>query len=171
GPGCANDYPAWSPDGRRIAFIHADDTDADGNPINAQVWVMNADGSNAHALTTDADPKSEVPDWSPDGERIAYSSGQIGSEGIWVMNADGSHRHQLTGCSSTDAAPCAGGDDFGPTWSPDGRSIAFLRDFGAFNGDRPVMVMRADGSHVHRITAPGTIALVPAWQPRGAGDQ
>jgi Tol biopolymer transport system component len=169
GPGCFNDYPAWSPDGRRIAFIHADDTDADGNPVNEQVWVMNADGSARHALTSGPDPKDQVPDWSPDGRHIAYESGSFGSGGIWVMDADGSHARQLTGCTSGQAAPCAAGDDFAPTWSPDGRHIAFARDFQAVGGDRPIMVMRSDGSDVHRITPAGEIAFAPAWQPRGGG--
>jgi hypothetical protein len=86
--GCYNDYPAWSPDGRQIVFIHADDVDANGNAINAQVWVMNVDGSNQRPLTTDAAPKDQVPDWSPDGSMIAYSSGAAQSEGIDTIYLD-----------------------------------------------------------------------------------
>ena len=97
-PGCSNDYPAWSPDGRSIVFIHTDDYDANDRPINSQVWVMNADGSKPHALTTDSPMKDQVPDWSPDGSQIAYASGAVDSEGIWVMNADGSKPHQISGC-------------------------------------------------------------------------
>ena len=167
GAGCFNDYPAWSPDGSKIAFIHADDTDADGNPVNEQVWVMQSNGTGAHALTSAAVPHDQVPDWSPDGRRIAFSGGPFGSEGIWVMNADGSHQVQLTGCAASDPQPCATGDDFGPTWSPNGQKIAFIRDFQPLGvPDRPVMVMNANGTGVHRITAEGVIALVPAWQPR-----
>ena len=69
-PGCSNDYPAWSPDGRSIVFIHTDDYDAKENAVNAQVWVMDADGGNQHALTTDSvdegpGPRLE-PRWLPD---------------------------------------------------------------------------------------------------------
>jgi len=164
---CFNDYPVWSPDGKKIAFIHGERFDADGNPLDEQVWVMNADGSNKQQLTTDAPFKDQVPDWSPDGTKIAYASGP---SGIWVMNADGSNQHQLTGCGAADPVPCATGDDFGPAWSPDGTKIAFLRGFQALGtNSRPIYVMNADGTGQHQLT-PGTrIAAVPTWQARGVG--
>ena len=152
--GCSNDYPAWSPDGRRIVFIHATDADKDGNPVDEQVWVMNADGSHKVQLTSGAAPHDQVPDWSPDGKRIAYEEGAVGSGRIWVMNADGSHKTKLT---------FGAGDDFGAAWSPDGRQIAFVRDFG--NGDRPVFVMNADGSGQHQLTPGKPKQFVPGWQP------
>ncbi|MBI2764094.1 MAG: PD40 domain-containing protein [Chloroflexi bacterium] len=167
-PDCFSDYPVWSPDGTKIAFTHGDGFDADDNPVNEQVWVMNADGSNAHALTSGAFPKDQVPDWSPDGSRIAYASGQFGSEGIWTMNADGSNQQQLTGCSATDPTPCSAGDDWGTAWSPDGSKIAFLRDLTSLGiPDRPIYVMNADGSNPTRITPTPALRGVPAWQPRG----
>ena len=46
---CINDFPAWSPNGRQIAFIHAEQFDGDGNPLDEQVWVMDANGGNQHA--------------------------------------------------------------------------------------------------------------------------
>jgi len=169
--GCSNDFPAWSPDGRLIVFIHTDDFDADENPVNAQVWVMNADGTNPHALTIDGPPKDQVPDWSPDGSRIAYASGAGQSEGIWVMGADGSTPHQLTGCLPGEPDPCAAGDDFGPVWSPDGTMIAFLRSFqGLGTEDRPIYLMNADGSNQHRLAEGPILAAVPAWQARAAGE-
>jgi Tol biopolymer transport system component len=169
--GCSNDYPAWSPDGRSIVFIHIDDFDASENPINAQVWVMNADGSNEHALTTDTLPKDQVPDWSPDGSLIAYASGAADSEGIWVMNADGSKPHQVSGCLPVEASPCKAGDDFGPVWSPDGTGIAFLRAFQATGtADRPIYTMNADGSHQVRVSQETILAAVPAWQGSAVGE-
>jgi Tol biopolymer transport system component len=162
--GCSNQFPAWSPDGTKVAYIHADDADANGNAINAQVWVMNADGSNAHALTTDAPEKGQLPDWSPDGTQIAYASGAAGSGGIWVMNADGSDPHQLAGCSASDATPCPSGDLFGTAWSPDGTQIAYL-SVNADGSDRPVMIMNADGTNAHRLLAATSVQFVPGWQP------
>ncbi len=169
-PDCFSDYPIWSPDGTRIAFTHGDGFDANDNPVNEQVWVMNADGSSAHALTSGVDPKDQVPDWSPDSSKIVYTSGQFGSEGIWTMNADGSNQLQLTGCGPTDATPCTAGDDWGTAWSPDGTKIAFLRDLTSLGiPDRPIFVMNADGGNPTRITPEMGIHAVPAWQARGTG--
>jgi len=83
GAGCHNDTPAWSPDGTKIIFSHTDDITVDEDNINEQVWIMDADGGNQHPLTTGLAPKDQVPDWSPDGSKIAYTAGFYGSEGTW----------------------------------------------------------------------------------------
>jgi len=165
--GCSNDYPAWSPDGTRIVFVHTDEIDANDNAVNEQVWVMDADGGNKQQLTTDAPSKDQVPDWSPDGTKIAYASG---ASGIWVMSADGSNQRQLTGCGPGDPSPCPAGDDFGPAWSPDGTQIAFLRAFTELGvRDRPIFVMNADGTQQHRLMNGPILQAVPGWQARGLG--
>ncbi len=158
GPGCFNEFPAWSPAGTQLVFIHADDRDVNGTPVNEQVWVMAADGSNKTQLTFDPVGHDQVPDWSPDGTKIAYEDGNFGSARIFVMNADGTDQHQLT------FGPF---NDIGPAWSPDGTQIAFVRDVGL--PDRSVVVMNADGSDVHAVHPAGR-QLVPAWQPLGGGD-
>ncbi|MEO5939806.1 MAG: hypothetical protein ABIZ72_02700, partial [Candidatus Limnocylindrales bacterium] len=109
----------------------------------------------------------QVPDWSPDGSKIVFTVGYVGSGGIWTMNADGSGARQLTGCTASDPTPCPTGDDWGTAWSPDGRKIVFLRDLTSLGiADRQVTVMNADGTGAHSITTPG-IHAVPAWQARG----
>ena len=168
-PGCFSSIPTWSPDGSKIAFSHADGFDADDNPENEQIWVMDSDGSNAHPITTGPAPKDQVPDWSPDGSKISFTMGYVGSGGIWTINADGSNPRQLTGCTASDPTPCPGGDDWGTAWSPDGRQIVFLRDLTSLGiADRQVTVMNADGTGAHSISTPGLHA-VPAWQARGVG--
>ena len=57
--------PAWSPDGRRIAFVSRRDG-------NSEVYVMNADGSGKRNLTRDRASDDDYPTWSPDGRRIAF---------------------------------------------------------------------------------------------------
>jgi Tol biopolymer transport system component len=134
---------AFSPDGRRIVFT------SDRTGVG-QVYVMDADGSDQVQLTFDDAFKDQVPDWSPDGSKIAYAAGDPGD--ILVMNADGSNQHTIVGGPT---------DDFGTAWSPDGGQVAFIR----FD-DRTVYVVNADGSGEHAVRAFG-LQAVPAWQPRG----
>ena len=125
----ADDWsPAWSPDGRRIAF----DSNRDGD---FEIYVMNADGSGVTRLT-DNDADDWSPAWSPDGRRIAFDSDRDGDFEIYVMNADGSGVTRLT---DNDA------DDWSPAWSPDGRRIAFDSNR---DGDFEIYVMNADGSGI-----------------------
>ena len=137
------------------------------NPINSQVWVMNADGSKPHALTTDSPMKDQVPDWSPDGSQIAYASGAVDSEGIWVMNADGSKPHQVSRLHARRRLPRARpAATSGRCGRPTARAIAFLR---AFHGSRdrtidpssrwtPTAATRSACRKERRLAA------VPAWQ-------
>jgi Tol biopolymer transport system component len=146
-----NQFPTFSPDGKRIAFI-SDRTGVE------QVWLMNADGTNQTQLSKSGVREDQVPDWSPDGRKVAFAQGAVGSGRIWVINADGSNPVQLT------SGP---GDDFGTAWSPDGRQIAFVRDFA--NNDRSVWTMNADGSDQQRLMPIPLTEYVPTWV-RSAGN-
>jgi len=145
------DYlPAWSPDGTRIAFV----SERDGN---AEIYVMNADGSNPGRLTNNSAIDTE-PAWSPDGSKIAFRRGRSNQSisdtwggDIYVMNADGSDVTQLTFSTHTTSG-------VQPTWSPDGKQIAFLS-----NG---IYTMNADGSESRRIKG-FPYALHPDWSPDG----
>jgi TolB protein len=144
-----NQQPVYSPDARRIAFI----SDRSGA---AQVWVMNADGTQPKQVTTDK-VTHFVVDWSPDGRRLVYDDGNPGTPtAIFVSNVDGSGARQLTR---------GGTRDFGPRWSPDGRQIAFVRVFGySSTSEQDTFVMNANGTNQHALHK-GSKQLVPAWQP------
>ena len=80
--------PAWSPDGRKIAFRSTRNG-------NREIYVMNADGSGKRNLTRHPAQDSS-PSWSPDGRRIAFVSNRDGRLEAHVMNADGSGQRSLT---------------------------------------------------------------------------
>jgi Tol biopolymer transport system component len=105
--------PAWSPAGTRIAFS--------GKPImsDAEIYVMNADGSDRTRLTDISGAAHWPPTWSADGERIAFTSeGTEGNPEIYVMNSDGSGLTRLT----FDPA-----EDVFPAWRPSGSSSTHAR--------------------------------------------
>ena len=95
---------------------------------------MNADGSGARKL---ADGRH--PDWSPDGERLAFERYDYsGDAGLYVIGVDGAGLARLT------PSCCGGGARNGPEWSPDGRQIAWIDNPGLY-------VIDADGSNRRRI--------------------
>jgi WD40-like Beta Propeller Repeat len=144
--------PSWSPDGTRIVFSVQSYADPHPEGGNWDIYVANADGTDATRLTTEA--VDHGPAWSPDGTQIAYVRGWDHQQ-IWVMNADGSDPHQLT---------AGDGSHIRPAWSPDGARIAFIGWDGT-NSD--VYVMNADGSDVRRLTNDAAAEDNPSWSPDG----
>ena len=144
-----DDFPVWSPDGKKIAFV----SDRDGP---TEINVMNADGSRQRRLTENNGPLNAFPAWSPDGKKIAFSSDRDGNREIYVMDANGSNQVNLTNDPGYDASPA---------WSPDGKRILFntRRD-----GNLELYVMNADGSHQTRVTKNYTADEFPAWSPDGS---
>jgi len=137
--------PAWSPDGRRIAFT----SERDGN---TDIYVMDADGSNVIPLTN-APSWDGGPAWSPDGRRIAFASDRDSNYEIYVMDTDGSHVTCLTNNPS---------QDDNPVWSPDGSRIAFISNR---DGNFEIYVMDADGSNVTNLTQNPADDGYLAWSP------
>ena len=150
--------PAWSPDGTRIAFNSDRDSDSGRN----EIYVMDADGTSLHRLTdihatTDSGWTSvHAPRWSPDGTRIAFSSGGGSVADIYVVDADGATVQRLT----TDEPEF----EAGPTWSPDGTQIAFVRR--RYGGD-DIFVMDADGANTRQVTDDSADDRNPIWSPDG----
>jgi Tol biopolymer transport system component len=117
----SSQYPAYSPDGRWIAFWRVLEGQRD-------VWVMPAGGGPPQRITDDPAPDYH-PAWSPDGRWLAFSSDRDGHSHIWVVQVrDGrpvGDPRRVTSGDTTDLAPA---------WSPDGTRIAYM-GAGATGGD------------------------------------
>jgi Tol biopolymer transport system component len=131
------------------------------------LYIAEIDGTGRRQMTPlDGSVPSEA-EWAPDGIRIAYvlstdcpkRGGEIPPScfAIWTVNADGGGRRALV-------PPSLHFDYLGPTWSPDGEQIAYVRQ--DENGDNvELWVMNDDGSGKHRL-AEGSVSD-PAWSPNG----
>ena len=84
--------PAWSPDGRRIAFRRFDGQLGSGFPGNSDLYVVNADGSGLRRLTRHAANVPRSFAWSPDGRTIAF----LHNREVYIVKADGSGERRLT---------------------------------------------------------------------------
>jgi TolB protein len=140
----------WSPDGARIAFR----SERNGEP---EIWLMNADGSGQRRLALGLSPA-----WSPDGSRIAFAApgdllclpGRgLRCSGLAIMNADGSGQHRI---------PHTDGGEY-PSWSPDGKRIAFNSNL---SGDHLMYIVDVDGSRVVDLSRVGEGWQVD-WSPDG----
>lgn len=120
----------FSPDSRQIAYVSSKNGSSD-------IWVMSADGTGARAIT-DQSPEPEVdPQWSPDGQWIAYNARHCGT-GCWtdifMTRADGS-------TNPINLTFGLGGPS--PKWTTDGKSIVFVRFYGD-NGHSQIGMLPAD---------------------------
>jgi Tol biopolymer transport system component len=164
--------PAWSPDATTLLYRRTPE-----NPLvqDGDIWVLDV----AASATTPTQPVTHAvllrtgderyPSYSPDGTQIAFRGDldlaePTGDEELYVMNADGTGVRQLTSNADFDSAP---------SWSPDGRRILFERaPAGTFTPgteaqEKDVYVMRADGTHVRRLTDSPGIDEGPEFSPDG----
>jgi len=124
--------PAFTADGSRIAYVST-------SPGNAEIYVMNADGTNPTRLTTEplADGR---PMFTPDGQTILFHSARAGGkQQIFSINVDGSGLTQLTRDSV----------NFAPAVSPDGQTVAYVS---LRNKSYDIWLMARDGSNQRQFT-------------------
>ena len=128
---------------------------ADGS---AQIFTMNADGTNRTQLTNLGDDPNS-PTVSPDGMKVAFVAGDYDNLDIYVMNIDGSGRTLLTGST-------VGIWDMEPVFSPDGTKIVFS-SAPSGSGFRELYVMNTDGTNRTPLTDNQGSNFLPAFSPDG----
>ncbi len=146
-----NISPAWSPDGKKIAFV----SERDGG---REIYVMNSDGSAQTRLTMGL-MENNNPAWNPDGTKIAFVSRREGRDLIYVMNSDGTNQVRLIKPPGSEVSP-SWASDANPSWSPDGSLIAFSRGCEIF-------ISSSDGSKERLVAGiPKTMCVDhPTWSP------
>jgi Tol biopolymer transport system component len=166
--------PEWSPDGSSIAYSQWYAVPHQPGVFDIGVSLIGPDGTNPRVLLGQLARRDVASmDWSPDGKRLVYEITSAQPNGrtrrsrqsdLAIVNADGSGYRRLTRTAALETEP---------VWSPDGKRIAFAGDRQVKHGrnlDRngpafEIYTMRADGTHIKRITHNRVPDLYPNWQP------
>lgn len=150
-----NAYPAFSPDGEKIAYMSNADGDFD-------IYVRYLNERTVLKLT-DALGRDGTPVWSPDGSQIAFQSFRDGYSQVYIMNADGSNQRNISNSPAHDEHPF---------WSANGKRILFCSDRPHLEGEAEsnidIYEMSVDGSDVRRITHTPEVETYASWSPDGS---
>jgi TolB protein len=141
--------PTWSPDGKQILF-------ASRSNGNAQLFIVNLDGTGLRQVTHMDDLRGRS-DWSAGDEIVTYAGVPWHRE-LYTMNIDGSKVMKVTP---------EGGNSQGPSFSPDGKWVAFTAYFDNFHNPDgcEIYVMNLDTSVISRLTFNNYCDYQPRWGP------
>jgi TolB protein len=143
------DWPAWSPDGKRIAF-------SSNHEGNQEIYTAAADSSNIMRVTQNPGIDAH-PCWSPDGKTIAFATDRWGGLELASVRPDGTGLVRLT--------RSRGLDDY-PAYSPDGSRLAFVSNR---DGQYEIYVAAADGDNPVNVSRHPLRDTFPTWTPDGRG--
>jgi TolB protein len=137
-----NCQPAWSPDGKQLAYIG----------LSHQLYVADASGGGRRRLASLAGIQF-YPAWSPDGRWIVFAASHEGHFQLYRIHPDGAGLERLTRSDSLDSHPA---------YSPDGRWLAFTSNR---SGDYELFVMPAGGGEARNVSQHPARDDYPAWTP------
>ena len=148
-------WPRWSSDGRQIVFFSTrDDSGATTDAADAEIFTMNADGSDQTQLTFN-DVEDQTPEWTADGRIVFARRSGPGRWDIWIMNADGTGQRQLTNLGRVSVWPAP---------APTGGQLAFASNYlGRFH----IFTIRLDGTHLRQVTNDSLEDWGAEWSPTG----
>ncbi len=139
--------PAWSPDGKTVAYTGF-------KRRNPDLYFTDLT-NRKERLFLGAAGLNAAPSWSPDGKRLALMMRKGESSEIFLINRNGSNLVQLTQTRYNEASPA---------WSPDGKRLAFVSDR---TGSPQIYVMDLSSKETSRLTYSGSYNASPDWSPRG----
>lgn len=139
--------PAWSPDGKKIAYVSFERG-------KAVVYVQDLSTGRRHIVANFRGSNS-APAWSPDGKQLAVVLSRDGTSGIYLVNEEGGNLRLVDNSQGIDTEP---------SFSPDGRQILFTSDRG---GSPQVYRMTVSGGPAERLTFEGNYNVSPHYSPDG----
>ena len=121
---------------------------------NWEIWLMDWDGANQRRITTH-NALSMLPSWSPDNERMVYTSWARGTSDMYIITRRGGGRTRINSGLALNTSA---------TFSPVSNDIAFV---GSVRGNPDIYVIKDDGANLRRLTNDGAIESTPEWSPTG----
>jgi TolB protein len=119
-----------------------------------EIFLMDWDGANQRRITSHG-ALSILPSWSPDNERMVYTSFARGTSDMYIINRRGGGRTRVNSGLALNTSA---------TFSPVGNDIAFV---GSVAGNPDIYLIKDDSSNVRRLTTTGSIESTPEWSPNG----